>query len=238
MTTREAGTNFLLAIAGFLPIFCGCATQGVVRDEVSALEAQSANLERLEQQLAALTLQLDREEELLRQRQEDVAAARDQALLASDNSRLAEATAAGRLFGETVFRLDGLSFEPGSEALTEESRLLLDQLVERLQVEDAGYFLEVRARSGAEAAPEPAALDQARAEAIRRYLHEVGGLPLHAMSTLAAPEAAALQPPSGPAAPLSAPADGAAAAAASLLAVEPDPVGPIAVVVVRPFPRD
>ena len=233
MEIRKAGTFYLMAAA--LLGAGGCASRGNVRDQVEALEARQANLERLQERADAVTAALDRESEILRRREEEVATARSHALMASDQARVAEATALGRLLGETVFRVEGVRFEPASAELTVESRALLDQLAERLRVEDAGYYLEIQA-SAVEGEGAPGDLHRVRAETVRRYLHHDGGLPLHVVSTLAAPGLVGT--------PGEDPEEGSEPAAEGgggpLLEVQPPAGGgeaSIAVVVVRPFTR-
>jgi outer membrane protein OmpA-like peptidoglycan-associated protein len=212
---REAGTFYLLLAA-----LAGCATRGQVRVEVDRLAQEEASLDRLEQRLASLTAAIGKEEKTLQARREAVGETASQALLASDEAREAEDLATGRLLGETVFRVSGIRFEPGTTTLTAESRSLLDQLVERLRAEDAGYYLEVRSRAAGDAGDAGDLLGDARAESVRRYLHDDRGLPLHVVSTMAA--ARELSPP---------------APAEDLLEVAPAGESSLAVVVVRPFPR-
>ena len=159
----EAGTFFLLVLA-----VAGCATSGQVREEVDRLGEAEQRLAELQARLDSLTAEIDREESALAARQEELAAAQAQAALASEQARRAQASASGNLSGETVFRVDGVGFEPGTSTLTEGSRLLLDQLVDRLRAENAAYFLEVQSD------PEEAssALGAARVDAVRRYLHD------------------------------------------------------------------
>jgi hypothetical protein len=230
---REAGSFYLLLIS-LVPSLAGCATRGQVRDQMAILDAKQASLERLQARLDELGQAIDREEIELRSRQDLLAEARAQALLASDQAREAEVRAAGRLLGETVFELDGIGFDPGTSTLTAESRTLLDQLAERLRAEDASYYLEVQSRrAGAGMVANGGGgveLARARAEAVRRYLHVDRGLPLHALSAMAAPDA----PAPAPAEPGVLGAETSAAA----LALEPVEEEPVAVVVVvRPFPR-
>lgn len=90
----------------------------------------------------------------------------------------AELMARGSLDRDVVFELDDVPFASSSAALTETSRSWLDQLGERLRMEDSGYFLEI-CGGGSER------LGRARAEAIRRHLYEHHGLPLWRMNTVA-----------------------------------------------------
>jgi outer membrane protein OmpA-like peptidoglycan-associated protein len=86
---------------------------------------------------------------------------------------------------EQVYGLNDLSFEPGGAELEEAHRALLDQLLARLRLEDAGYLIEIRGHTDA-SGPQEAnlALGERRARAVRDYLHREGGLPLHRLSTL------------------------------------------------------
>jgi outer membrane protein OmpA-like peptidoglycan-associated protein len=179
----ETGTFYLLLMP--MALF-GCASPGFVRERVAHLEAgQQEQVERLEAELAAINDRIAREDEALRERAQEVDALRAQAVLAGEGAMHAAAQAGGQLLGEAVFRVEGLRFEPATAMLTPSSRFLLDQLAERLRVENAGYFLEVQASSSGSGAGGD--LGTARAEAVRRYLHVDRGLPLHALSTVTAP---------------------------------------------------
>ena len=158
----EAGTFFLLVLAA-----AGCATSGQVREEVDRLDEAEQRLAELQTRLDSITAEIDREESALAARQEELAAAQSQVALASEQARRAQASASGNLAGETVFRIDGVGFEPGTSTLTEGSKLLLDQLVDRLRAENAAYFLEVQSDPGEASSP----LGAARVDAVRRYLH-------------------------------------------------------------------
>ena len=213
----EAGTFFLLILAAE-----GCATSGQVRQEVDRLGESEQRLAGLQARMDELTAEIDREESVLATRGEELAAARAQAALASEQALRAQATASGNLSGETVFRVEGVGFEPGTSRLTDASRLLLDQLADRLRAENAAYFLEVQSD------PEEAgsALGAARVETVRRYLHEDHGLPLHSVGAVAAAPGAAhtLE--------VSAATD-----AADALVAPPAGDGQLAIVVVRDQPK-
>jgi outer membrane protein OmpA-like peptidoglycan-associated protein len=155
---------------------------------VDRLDEAEQRLAGLQSRLDSITAEIDREESALAARQEELAAAQSQAALATEQARRAEASASGNLAGATVFRIDGVSFEPGTSRLTEASRLLLDQLVERLRAENAAYFLEVQSDPGEANSP----LGHARVDAVRRYLHLDHGLPLHSVGAVTGTSVAAL----------------------------------------------
>jgi outer membrane protein OmpA-like peptidoglycan-associated protein len=150
--------------------------------EVERLSERTSELERLESELAYLEVAIEQKEVELRASQEKLNEVQSIAGQAEEQARLAEATASGSLLGEQVFRLEGLSFEPGRTVLTAESKAMLDQLADRLRAEDVAYYLEIQTT------PEPSErgsrLAAARAQEIRRYLHVDRGLPLHAVGTV------------------------------------------------------
>jgi len=86
---------------------------------------------------------------------------------------------------ETIYALDDFRFAPGSAELSSESRAILDQLIERLSLELSPYRIEVHGHTdatGNEAGN--LQLGQRRADAIRRYLHDAGDIPLHLTATV------------------------------------------------------
>jgi outer membrane protein OmpA-like peptidoglycan-associated protein len=138
-----------------------------------ATEATLRGLEQEEREAAAAAALLEREEE-------ELSAATVAAYQALARAREAEQVAAGRLQPETVYVVEGLRFPPGTTALDPEARSILDQLAERLAMENAGYYLEVQGHadaSGSEAAN--LQIGRARAEEVERYLHREKGIPLH-----------------------------------------------------------
>jgi hypothetical protein len=151
-------------------------------------------LDRLEAELADLRGAIEAEEVVLAKRGSDLTRVSEQAAQAADQAERASALAAGDFLGETAFRIADLSFESESDRLTEESKRRLDQLAERLEIENTGYFVEIHLR------PEDGTstvLEAARGEAVRRYLHEGGRLPLHAIALIAdrAPGETAIRDP-------------------------------------------
>jgi outer membrane protein OmpA-like peptidoglycan-associated protein len=175
---RKSGTFFLLILA-----VVGCATRGDVSEQVDRLGAANERVTALQSRLDSLNAEIERSETALAASREALAAAQAEAALASEQARRAEAIANGNLAGETVFRVDGVGFERGTSTLTEASRIMLDQLADRLRAENAAYFLEVHSF---DAEPSKSALAAARVDAVRRYLHDTRGLPLHSVSALSA----------------------------------------------------
>jgi OOP family OmpA-OmpF porin len=85
---------------------------------------------------------------------------------------------------EEVYVIDQLRFASGSTTLRSEARAVLDQLVERLRLQDLAYTLEVYGHTDSRgSASANLELGRRRALAVRDYLHRDGGLPLQRIST-------------------------------------------------------
>jgi hypothetical protein len=177
-STRKAGIFFLLALG-----IVGCASRGDVREGLDRLDPEEQRMATLQARLDSLQSEIQRSEAALAASAEELAAARAEAALASEQAARAEAAATGNLAGETVFRVDGVGFEPGTSILTETARTLLDQLADRLRAENAAYFLEIQSFDRDTAT---ISLGVARVDAVRRYLHEARGFPLHSIRGVAA----------------------------------------------------
>jgi len=84
-----------------------------------------------------------------------------------------------------VYVLDDLLFAPGSARLTDSVRAALDRLVERLQLGDLDYVLEIRGHTDATGADaENLQLGDRRAEAVRDYLQRAREIPEDRLVTL------------------------------------------------------
>ena len=175
---RAAG-SFLLAAA----LVAACASKGQVLEQTRHAEER---LERVEVVTAETNLSVAEAERaaarsaaLLAESEEELDGAAALAHLALTRAREAEVLARGRLAGEVVYVIDDLRFAPGSTTLTPESRSILDQLAERLLLEDAGYYLELQGHADAAGSAQANLLTGGeRAQAVRLYLH-ARGIPLH-----------------------------------------------------------
>ncbi len=168
----------------------GCATKLYVREQASRLEAQFEDPESLHFQIEPL--EIEELEQRIEPQRERIHSGADLATLALERATEAMELAAGRLLFEPSFSVEGIFFAPGSTELTREARALLDQLAARLVLENRGSYLEVQGHTDASGSEDDnLLLGQRRAEAVRRYLHEQGGIPLHHISALSLGETAA-----------------------------------------------
>lgn len=183
MTPRSVRRGGLAGTAalGLLLAATGCATRSYVDSEAARLQDE------LEAQRVpspdGLDVALDGYERAV---ERQLAAALEMSELAEQRTAEAERLANGELPPEPVFTVDGLSFASGSAELSGETRAQLDQLAERLRIENLRSYLEIYGHpDGTGERPGDQRLAARRAEAVRRYLHTAGGIPLHHLSVSA-----------------------------------------------------
>jgi outer membrane protein OmpA-like peptidoglycan-associated protein len=115
------------------------------------------------------------------------AAAARQAL---ERAKEAEALGGGQRLQQPAEVVDDIHFTHGTAVLTSRSHTVLDRLAERLRSSGSGFFLEVQGHSDSTGSREEnRRLAEARAEAVRRYLH-FQGIPLQHIGVVALGESA------------------------------------------------
>jgi peptidoglycan-associated lipoprotein len=97
----------------------------------------------------------------------------------------AEKAAQGKLVWKVVIKDDGVKFGFGKASITSSGISQLDQLAKQLKSKGRALFLEIEGHTDS-VGPEKdnMALGKMRAGAVRNYLNEKGGIPLHAMNTI------------------------------------------------------
>ena len=97
----------------------------------------------------------------------------------------AEEAARGKLLWELTLADDQVKFEFGKAQLNDSGMAALQDLVDQLKSKGRALYMEIEGHTdsvGAELQNEQ--LGEERAEAVRNYLNEKGGIPLHAMNTI------------------------------------------------------
>ena len=97
----------------------------------------------------------------------------------------AEKAAYGKLVWKVVIKDDGVKFDFGKASITSSGITELDQLAKQLKSKGRALFLEIEGHTDS-VGPEKdnMVLGKMRAGAVRNYLNEKGGIPLHAMNTI------------------------------------------------------
>ncbi len=157
----------------------GCATKKYVKTELESHTATSTErMDGIEGQVEENQTRLDVQEEEITQISQTAQEALDRALAAG---QLAE----GKFLYETVLSDDKVRFGFNEATLTPEGMAALDQFVSELRARDENVFIEIQGHT--DSVGEPAynmSLGERRAEAVRRYLSQTGGIALHRMSII------------------------------------------------------
>jgi outer membrane protein OmpA-like peptidoglycan-associated protein len=171
-----------------LSLVAGLGTACITASDVSRLTAPLAvseeSLASQELRLVASAGDLERVAARAHHNAQQLSVVEDVVYQAEQRAVEAERKAIGSMERDVVYEIDDFPFAPGSAALEERSLSILDQLGERLLVENSGYYLEICGEATGDGA-DGRRLAAARAEAIRRHLHERHSLPLRRISTIA-----------------------------------------------------
>ncbi len=184
-------------------LLSGCATKGFVTERV---DDRAAEVEaEVDARIAALQDALDESDTTIEQQTAQLrevdetannafalatsaeAAAREAQTTAGDVSARADAIerASRRLVFEVMIADDHDQFAFADANLPDSARATLDRFVEQLRQLPIASYLEIEGHTDATGpAPYNARLGLARAESVRRYLHEQHQLPLHKMSVI------------------------------------------------------
>jgi outer membrane protein OmpA-like peptidoglycan-associated protein len=164
----------------------GCATQDYVDEQLAAeLAPVNMRLFNVEQRATvqeggfdALVRRADGVDQVLRSHGDRIQEALDRALAAG---KLAE----GKLVYEVVLTDDQLRFGDGRANLSDAAKAILDDFAKRLRDENKNVYVEIQGHTDSRGEePYNLKLGQARADAVLRYLHLSGGLPLHRLASV------------------------------------------------------
>jgi outer membrane protein OmpA-like peptidoglycan-associated protein len=171
------------ALALVLLTTAGCATKKYVRQETGAVSGRvdevQTQVEDTQTHLAATDQKVG----------EVSKTAQDALQRAIDAGKLAE----GKLLYETVLTDDKVRFGFNRAELSPEAKAALDEFASQLKTENAGVYVEIQGHTdnvGTETYNEQLGLE--RAEAVRRYLNQQHGFPLHRINVISYGETAAV----------------------------------------------
>ncbi len=169
----------LLAVLVTALVAGGCASKKYVRTELESHSATSTErMDGIEGQVEENQTRLDMQEEEMTQISQTAQEALDRAMAAG---QLAE----GKFLYETVLSDDKVRFGFNEATLSPEGMAALDQFVSELRARDENVFIEIQGHT--DSIGDPAynvMLGERRAEEVRRYLSQTGGIALHRMSII------------------------------------------------------
>ena len=175
----------VILAAGAALAAAGCASKGYVREEVTASEARTAEqIESVEGQVEANQTRLAEQQAQLDSLSQTSREALERAMAAG---KLAE----GKFLFETVLSDDRVRFGFDSSELSDEARVMLDDLAADLRQRNEDVFVEIQGHTDSTGSDDyNLELGQQRAEAAQRYLNLRHALALHRMSVVSYGESA------------------------------------------------
>ena len=161
----------------------GCATKKYVKQETGAV---STRVDDVQGQVEQAQTRLNTHEQKI----SDISKTAQEAL---DRAQAAGKLAEGKFLYETVLTDEKVKFGFDTSDLSPEAQAALDQFAEQLKSENKNVYIEIQGHTdnvGSENYNEELGL--LRAEAVRRYLNQKHGFPLHRINVISYGETAAI----------------------------------------------
>jgi outer membrane protein OmpA-like peptidoglycan-associated protein len=175
---------FIIMLA--LVLAPGCATKKYVGKEVGAVnekvESLSQSVEENQERIKQAEAELERHEGAIGRADAKADEAGQLANSAKDDAAAAMKVAKGKLLYEVTLSND-VSFGFGAAKLSDEADTVIDELAQKIKADNRSLWLEIEGHTdntGDEAYNERLGLE--RAEAVREYLYQTHGIPLHRIS--------------------------------------------------------
>ncbi len=166
-------------------IVAGCASKGYVREEVDASEARTA------EQIDAVEGQVEANQTRLAEQQAELDSLSGTTREALERAIAAGKLAEGKFLYETVLSDDRVRFGFDSSELSEEARVMLDDLAADLRQRNDDVYIEIQGHTDATGSDDyNLDLGRKRAEAAQRYLNLRHAVALHRMSVVSYGESA------------------------------------------------
>lgn len=172
-----------LSLAALLVGTTGCATKKYVKQETGAVNTR---VDDVQGQVEQAQTRLNTHE----QRIGEISATAQQAL---DRAQAAGKLAEGKFLYETVLTDEKVKFGFDTSDLSPEGQAALDEFAAQLKQENKNVYIEIQGHTdnvGSEKYNEELGL--LRAEAVRRYLNQKHGFPLHRINVISYGETAAV----------------------------------------------
>ncbi len=179
-------TAIVVALA--LVASTGCITKKLYRKDTEETNQKVTSLESgiedNERRVTDLKSETDARLAELSGKTEKAVSIGNNAMSAAEEAKVAaEKAAAGKLLWETTLTDDRVKFSFGETEIPESATSLLDDLAAKIKSYGKAVYVEIEGHTDNIGTEEyNMDLSARRAEAVRRYLHEKGGIPLHAIS--------------------------------------------------------
>ena len=166
-------------------VAAGCASKGYVREEVSASEARTG------EQIDAVEGQVEANQTRIAEQQAELDSLSGTTREALERAIAAGKLAEGKFLYETVLSDDRVRFGFDSSELSDEARIMLDDLAADLRQRNENVYIEIQGHTDATGSDDyNLDLGRKRAEAAQRYLNLRHAVALHRMSVVSYGESA------------------------------------------------
>jgi peptidoglycan-associated lipoprotein len=181
--------SIVLAAALLALATAGCATKKYVKEETGAVNTR---VDQVQGQVEQTQTKLNDHEQRITGQDQKIAAtdqkvgevsktAQDALQRAQEAGKLAE----GKILYETVLTDDKVKFGFNKSALSTQAKAALDDFATKLKADNKGVYVEVQGHTdNVGSAKYNQELGESRAAAVRLYLNEKQGLPLHRMNVI------------------------------------------------------
>lgn len=166
----------------------GCATKKYVSKEVGAVNQKvdtlSESVEKNQERIGRNESENQRQDDELRRvdaKADEVGQLASSAQTEAERAYgEAQRAMKGKLIYEVTLSNDKVSFGFNASELSEEARVIVDDLAEKVKADNRGLWIEIEGHTDASGeASYNKELGMSRAAAVRDYLYQVHGLPLH-----------------------------------------------------------
>lgn len=186
----KLGSVTVVVSAALLAVsVAGCATKKYVKEETGVVNTR---VDQVQGQVEQTQTKLNDHEQRINGQDQKLAAtdqrvgeisktAQDALQRAQEAGKLAE----GKFLYETVLTDDKVKFGFNKSLLSDTAKAALDDFAQKLKTENKGVYVEVQGHTdNVGSAKYNQDLGEARAQAVRLYLNEKQGFPLHRMNVI------------------------------------------------------
>jgi outer membrane protein OmpA-like peptidoglycan-associated protein len=189
MSTRKLAILACLAASALL-ISTGCVSKKAYRTEVeqtaSRIDSVESGVEANQKRIDDLSSETDSKIAAVQREAQGAAEVGTKAMRRADEAAgMADSAAKGKLLWSLKLSDDRVKFDFGKDAVGGEAAAAMDDLIRKVKGLNRAVYLEIEGHTDNVGAEElNMELGHRRAMAVRNYLNEKGGIPLHAMNTI------------------------------------------------------
>jgi len=176
----------IVLVALSVALLSGCVTKKefrtTVKDQDDKIQTVQGGVEANERRITELKTETKAEVARLDGKTDNAMAKGQEALTKAE---LAEKLAKGKLIYEVTLSNDAVKFGFNQATLADDAKNVIDNLAAKVKAENKALYIEIQGHTDSIGSEDyNMKLGEKRADAVRRYMNEVQGIPLHAMSVV------------------------------------------------------